>query len=380
MLESDEPGGAELFLLRLAEELRSRGHTVIPVGPARGTGWLGQKVRQAGFPWKTFHLARPIDPGCVWRLARLIRDHRVDVVHSHEFTMSVYGAAAAWLTGRPHIISMHGNEKMTAVWRRRAALRWAFQQSHEVIAVSEATRSSLESELGLRNAERIRVIRNGVPEVGGDRGAGRRRLGIGADELLIFTAGSVIPRKGHLILLRALDALRGTAVPKWRLVIAGWLVGDEPEKLRAFAAERGMTERLLLLGQRDDIPDLLAASDIFALPSLWEGLPLSMLEAMFAERPIVASRVAGVPEAVDSGVEGLLVPPGDVGALAEALGALLQDPELRARLGAAARARALRAFSIAAMTDAYLQLYRGEQTRVPVGSSLALGGASWPWL
>src|SRR5258706_10203442 len=113
MIESDEPGGAELVVVRLAEELRRRGHTVIPVGPAKGVGWLGEQLRQVGFEPRTFTLRPPVDWRCVRDLARMLSSLPVDVIHSHEFTMSVYGTAAALLIRRPHVITMHGSETMT---------------------------------------------------------------------------------------------------------------------------------------------------------------------------------------------------------------------------------------------------------------------------
>ena len=97
------------MVLRLSEELRALGHTVIPVGPAHGIGWLGDQYRSAGFSPQHFHLRRPLDPGCVRGLMQLFRRERVDLVHSHEFTMAVYGAAAAGLLGIPHVITLHGS-------------------------------------------------------------------------------------------------------------------------------------------------------------------------------------------------------------------------------------------------------------------------------
>src|SRR3954465_12377922 len=94
MLESDGPGGAEMMVFRLSEELRHRGHTVVPVGPANGIGWLGDLFRGAGVSPEVFRMRGPVDPGCLQRLVRLLREQRIDAIHSHEFTMAVYGAAA----------------------------------------------------------------------------------------------------------------------------------------------------------------------------------------------------------------------------------------------------------------------------------------------
>jgi glycosyltransferase involved in cell wall biosynthesis len=203
------------------------------------------------------------------------------------------------------------------------------------------------------------VIQNGAPERRGDREAGRHAIGASEGELVILAVGSLIPRKNHEHLIRCLAAGGSGHERSWRLAIAG--TGREMERLRSVARELAVDDRVRLLGPRDDIPDLLAGADIFALPSVWEGLPLALLEAMFAGKAIVASDVAGIPEAVDHGVEGLLVPPTDAAALSGALSDLLTSPELRLRLGNAARARAQGEFSMDTMTDAYERFYLGSQ-------------------
>jgi glycosyltransferase involved in cell wall biosynthesis len=352
MLESDGPGGAEQMLLHLAEELRRRGHEVVPVGPAAGCGWLASEFRHRGFDPATFRLRRAIDPACVAGLAETFRARGVDLAHSHEFTMAVYGAAAARRTGIPHLITMHGGRGGSARWRRRVALRWAFRASGAVVAVSDSTRVDLQRSLG--TSRRIEVVANGVPRRDGNRDRLRQELGIGDREILVAAVGNLYPVKGHEVLLRALAKVE--ADPPWRLAIAGR--GEEEERLRALADASGCADRVHLLGYRADIPDILAAADVFAMPSLSEGLPLAVIEAMFAARAIVASNVGGIPDAMEDGSEGLLVPPGDVIALGAALQRLVASPSLRASLGASARRRAESEFTTARMADQYEDLYR----------------------
>jgi glycosyltransferase involved in cell wall biosynthesis len=352
MLESDGPGGAEQMLLHLAEELRRRGHEVVPVGPATGCGWLAGEFRVRGFEPTTFRLRRAIDPSCVAGLAETFRTRRVELAHSHEFTMAVYGAAAARRTGIPHLITMHGGRGSAARWRRRVALRWACRASAGVVAVSKPTRVELQRFLG--SSTRIEVVANGVPRRDGSREHLRRELGIGDTEVLVVAVGNLYPVKGHEVLLRALDQVK--TGPPWRLAIAGR--GEELERLGAMAEARGWAGRVHLLGYRADIPDILAAADIFAMPSLSEGLPLALIEAMFAGRAIVASNVGGIPDAVEDGREALLVPPGDATALGAALQRLLSSPTLRASLGTAAQRRAESEFTTARMADQYEDLYR----------------------
>ncbi len=362
MLESDGPGGAELVVLRLAIELRRRGHEVVPVGPIDGVGWLGDRFREQGFAVESFGLRRAVDPSGPRRLGEILSKRGVQAVHSHEFTMTVYGAAAAHRLGVPHVATMHGSQTMTKAWRRRAALRWAFRRSRAVVAVSEATRVQLLEDLGI-GQETLALIRNGVPVVEGDAAGIRRELGLRDDEVVLLAVGNLDPRKGHRVLLAALQQLTavGAARP-WRLIIAGGRGGPEREPLMAYAAEHGFANRLHILGQREDVPDLQAAADIFVMPSLWEGLPLALLEAMIAGNACVASRTSGIPEAITHGVDGLLVPPGNVEDLAVELGKLLNDSALRVELGRAARQRALGEFTIEAMADRYEALLLGKKS------------------
>jgi glycosyltransferase involved in cell wall biosynthesis len=186
----------------------------------------------------------------------------------------------------------------------------------------------------------------------------RQELALRDDELLIVAIGNLYAVKGHITLLRALSALgTGAEAPAWRVAIAGR--GEEEAALRAFASEAGIASRVHLLGFRSDVPDILAAADVFTMPSRSEGLPLALVEAMATALPIVASDVGGIPEVVTRDLEAVLVPPEDAARLAEAIRWLLRDASHRTALGAAAQRRAYRDFSVTTMGDAYESLYRG---------------------
>ncbi|MEP7064406.1 MAG: glycosyltransferase family 4 protein [Gemmatimonadota bacterium] len=355
MIECDGPGGAELMILELAKELRERGHVVLPVGLAAGTGWLGARFVAAGFEPASFDLRRPIDLEAVRALTTILRDFRADVVHSHEFTMAIYGAAAARRAHARHVITMHGGLYYATAWRRRAALRWAMQRSAALVGVSDATAGALRQNLGI-SGSKVHVVPNGIPLRTGVRAKLRRELALAPGELLIVSVGNLYAVKGHAVLIDAMSTLRD--LEGWRVVIAGR--GEEEPRLRAQAAAAGIGDRVHLLGFRDDVADILAAGDIFTMPSLSEGLPLALVEGMSFGLPVVVTRVGGVPEVVTDGVEGLLVPPSDPAALANALRALLQDAPRRQHMGAAARTRAVRDYALSTMADRYERLYRGE--------------------
>lgn len=348
--------GAEVMMFQLANELRERGHSVLPVGPEGRDGWLKDRFLSAGFPWHTYLLRRALDFGCAIQMAALFRSLRADITHNHEFTASVYGAAAARLVGIPSVITWHGNQSTLTVRRRRLALRWAIDRSCATVAVSGDSQRHLSTTLGLP-PERVLVVRNGIPDTPGDRTRVRRELAIADNELLVLAVGTLTPRKAHRLLLDAMGEVdRRGGAPPWRVVIAG--EGVERSALEAQIASLGLTGRASLLGNRTDIPDLQAAADIFVMPSLWEGLPLAVLEAMFAGTALIATTASGIPEAVTDGESGLLVDPGDSTAIGAALHRLLTDPALRESLGSRARARAKAAFSIHGMADAYETEYR----------------------
>lgn len=353
--ESDGPGGAEQMLLHLGEALRDRGHEVLPVLPAEGYNWLQPRFREMGISPEPFRIRFPLDPVCLAHMVALLRRRRIDVVHSHEFAMAVYGTAATRLVGIPHVITLHGGRYYEAKRRRRTALRWACRNSRSVVTVSFVTRDRYAGCLRIA-PERLGVIPNGVPPQPGDRGRVRAELRLESEELLLVAVGNLYAVKGHATLIESLGALDARRPElKWRLAIAGR--GEEEAALSESAGDLGLSRRIHLLGYRSDIADVLAAADVFVMPSLSEGLPLALLEAMFAAKPVVASDVGGIPEVVRSGREALLVPPGNAEALERAIETVLSDSSLRDALGAAARRRVEARYTVSAMTDAYEELY-----------------------
>lgn len=357
MIESDGPGGAEMMVFRLTEELRRRGHSVLPVGPRNGTGWMGAMFRDAGIDQEFYWLKRPIDPSCVSRFVQLFRQHSIDVVHSHEFTMGVYGSTAARLLSIPHVLTIHGGLNTTKALRRRIALRWAIRCSGSAVAVSDATRDEFAENLGLDNSA-FNVVHNGVPSKRGNVDGVAKEFGVSPGEIVILAVGNLERNKNHRMLLEALVRLKKSGLSaRWKLIIAAGRGGPEREYLTDYVRNHRLEDRVHIVMDRSDIADLHALADIFVMPSLWEGLPMALLEAMVAGKAIIASATAGIPEAIRNGSEGVLVPPGDLDALTVALRTLLIDHARREELGAAAAARANREFTVEVMTDRYLAMY-----------------------
>lgn len=357
MLESDGPGGAEVMLLHLAEGLRRRGHEICPVLPDSGEGWLASQFVRRDFVPEVFSVHRAFDPVGLWGMTRTLRRRRVDLVHSHEFVMATYGGAASRLLGLPHVITMHGSRRFAEPWRRGAAMRWAVRKARGTAAVSRELATFMEHRLRLPPGC-VQVVPNGIEITQGDRTRTRESLGLTPEQILILAVGNLYPVKGHIVLLKSLAGLRLRRPDlEFTLAIAGR--GEEEENLRVFADSHDLGQRLMLLGYRQDVPDLLAAADIYVMPSISEGLPIALLEAMGAGKAIAASRVGSIPLVLGEGSAGLLAEAGNENSLAEALERLLDRPALRSELGREASARMKVEFGLDRMVDAYERLYTG---------------------
>jgi len=353
LIESDGPGGAERMVAQLAGELEGAGCPCVAFVPAGGEGWLGRELTAAGVTVETFQLTRPFSPQLSRELVTAFRRHRIDLAHGHEFSMAFYGAWAARRAGVPHVITMHGGRYYADRLRRRLVMRAAVTASGALVAVSEGLRTHLAHDLWL-GAKRITTIPNGVRFRPAAESTLRGELRLAPDDRLVVAVGNLYPVKGHRYLLDALARLAGDH-PNLHVAIAGR--GELATTLQEQAAALGIGARCHLLGLRPDVANVLAAADLFALPSLSEGLPLALLEAMFAARPIVASAVGDVPVALASGAAGVLVPPGDAAALADAIHRLLAQPFEAQRLSQSAQARAAAEYGIERMVQRYAGLY-----------------------
>jgi glycosyltransferase involved in cell wall biosynthesis len=356
LIESDGPGGAERMLASVAAELQSAGSDNLVLVPAGGEGWLARELSGTRVQVETYRLDRPFSPRFAKWLAARFREHRIMLAHSHEFSMAVYGTWAARLAGgTAHLFTMHGTRYYAERLRRRIALRAACQFSSAAVCVSQQLARLLARDLWIRPS-RVVSIPNGVrpPPRGATQSSLRDELGLASTDRLVVAVGNLYPVKGHRYLLEALAHL-GPRHPELHVAIAGRGELDAP--LRARARELQVDGRFHLLGLRSDIPNVLASADVFVLPSLSEGLPLALLEAMLAGRPVVATSVGEVPIVLDGGRAGLLVHPEDAPGLATAVSSLLSDPALARRVSAAALKRATERYTLDAMMEGYLALY-----------------------
>jgi glycosyltransferase involved in cell wall biosynthesis len=248
---------------------------------------------------------------------------------------------------------MHGSRYYAERLRRRIGLRLAAALSGSVVAVSQSLARHLSRDLWIR-ASRITTIPNGVRPVAVTGSTLRHELRLEPGDQLAVAVGNLYPVKGHAYLLEALGLL-ATRLPRLHVAIAGR--GELEGSLRARAHALQLDDRFHLLGLRSDVGNVLAGADVFVLPSLSEGLPLALLEAMLAGRPIVATAVGEVPTVLERGRAGVLVPPGDAAALADGMAGLLADPAQADHLRATAAARAAEEYTLGSMVETYVALY-----------------------
>jgi glycosyltransferase involved in cell wall biosynthesis len=354
ILSSFGMGGQERVALDLAARQRARGDGVITLALAAGP--MRADFAAAGVDTRVVDKPDGLSPSVIGRLAWILRQERVDVVHTHNPQALIYGAPAARLAGAAAIHTKHGANPDNA--RRVALRRLAARLCRFYVAVSPLT-----AEVAEKNREaprsRMRVVENGIDlsRFGPSPIAGaevRAELGIPLDAFIIGTVGRAAPEKNQALLLRA--SLPLIARGAW-LVVAG--DGPELPSLRA-AAPRGA----LFLGARRDTPRLYAAFDVFSLSSHTEGLPLVLPEAMASGLPVVSTAVGGIPTVISEGETGLLTPPGDERALTGALSSLFEDRARAQAMGAAARAWALARYDAARMVADYDTLYRASTSVV----------------
>lgn len=302
-----------------------------------------------------------LNPVMVWRLRRQLLRYQPDIVHTHLIHADLYGQLAARVVGVPGVSSVHSAHEF---YRRQpycSAARLAGHLARRIIAISDHVAHVL-AEARVVPWSRIRVVHYGIDSEGwsvadDDVAQERRSLGVAPGNIVVGIASRLVCGKGHEVLLRAFAKAARREVGL-QLLIAG--DGPNRPQVEAVARSEGISDRVSFLGYRDRMERFMAACDIVVFPTqpeLGEGFGLAALEAMAAGKPVVATRVASLPEVVADGVSGVLVEPGDIDGLGDALVRLAVDDRLRSRLGEAGRHRALELFSLEAMVDRTVAVY-----------------------
>ncbi len=334
-------GGAQSGLYYLLKNSRAVPDFTGEVCVIHEMGEFGKKLQEIGVRIHQFGLRNRFSPSIAFRLFLLIKKGNYQVVHVHLFPGLYWGAFLAWLFPNCRwIYTEH------SVWNKRRELpwarwleKWAYRQYDRVIAISESAGESLLTWQPWLKRKLI-VIPNGIDlsifDIPEEQAKQKRvESGVTGETFIILYAGRLVKEKGADILLQAASLLE---INNWRLFIAG--DGSEMKALTVQCERLGLNEKVQFLGSRADIPELMAASDLVVLPSRWEGLPLTLLEAMAAGKPVVACRVGGTPEVIEDGREGYLVPPENPGAMKAAIEKILHDPNQAKSFGQAGKRRA----------------------------------------
>jgi glycosyltransferase involved in cell wall biosynthesis len=351
-------GGAEGQLVSLARGLRGSPYTPVVACLSAVSEPHASLLASAGIEVKLFPRRGGRDLSRLRALSSWLRSRRPAVVHSWLVGANAYAYGATRLCGaRPFVASSRTSMSIESSIAR-ILHGWVFRRADAVIANSRAVGEFTSRYYGVRRSS-IHVVPNGVDMelfAGRDEAAGAIRAEAGAapGSPLVGTVGRLSPEKNIALFVSAAEAI-GTVMPGARFVVAG----DGPERaaLERESAERGLSGRILFLGDRADIPSVLSGMDIFVLPSATEGLPNAVMEAMAAGLPVVATRVGGTPEVVTEGVTGRLVDPGDAGAISRVVVELLGDAEGSRSMGSAGRERIRSEFSVARMVAATLGVY-----------------------
>jgi len=349
--------------------------TIVATRPIEGgSNTLLDAADQLGVPAIALSIGRGLDLVAVCRLVRLIRRRKIDVVQTHDSQTRRIGTLAAFLTGTRHITSVHGwifndRKELLARWIDQRLIR----RADGIITVSQRLKRDLEA-VGVPS-DRITPLQNAILlddyRYPGDSSDLRRKLRIDAGRPVVSIIGRLSPEKGHAVFLAAARMVL-REVPNAAFLV----VGDGPlrESLEFQAASMGIGSAVLFTGQISDMGSLYALTDVLAISSLTEGIPNVLLEAFAYGKPAVATAVGGIPEVLEDGVTGSLIPPGEATLLSQHLIALLRDDALRAKMGRAAQERIRTRFNFEHRTRALENLYRAASLDRPRRGARAILG------
>jgi glycosyltransferase involved in cell wall biosynthesis len=353
-------GGAEVLVDQMVRRLSRDFRCVVAV--LDEIGEIGERLIEDGFTVEHLHRQPGIDRNCARRLHEFANREGAQILHAHQYTPFFQAMLSRGVLGRrPVVFTEHGRHFPDTPSRKRSIVnRLLLRSCDRLVGCGEAVRQALIQNEGLPES-RIEVIYNGVdlralgkPSAGA-RDRLRAEFGYAPTDFVAVLVARLHELKDHQTALRAIDQARH-AIPGLRLLLAG--DGDQRAAIEATISERQLSQTVTLAGTRKDVADLLAASDVFLMSSISEGIPLTVIESMAARRPVVSTAVGGLPELIEHGVTGFLAPSGDHASLASSLVALHADPDLRARMAEAAARLAVEKFSLDGMLNSYRTVYR----------------------
>jgi glycosyltransferase involved in cell wall biosynthesis len=355
MIETSGPGGAENMLIRLICGLDEEKYDSVTC--LLKDGWLRHKLEERNIETLIFPQKRCIDISWLITVIKYIKKHNVRMLHTHEFAMNVNGSLLSQLINIPCVTTVHGKNYYTDKWYRKVAYRFVSRQSY-MVTVSEDIKNYLLENISI-NKNNIHIVINGINTDDYKFSKDRRKetrgsLGVNDKNIIIGAIGNLYVVKGHIYLVEAAKIVC-SKYPEARFIIAGR--GNQRNKLEAKIDELDLRENFSLLGFREDVPDMLNAFDIYVMSSLSEGTPLSILEAMSSNIPIVSTNVGGIKRIIQDGINGSLVNAKDSEQLADAIIRLIEDHDKANMLARNASELVKNDYSMAKMLAVYENIY-----------------------
>ncbi len=321
--------------------------------------WLDKKLDSLGVKYRVVPNERSYDPGFLWHIVKLVRREKFNLIHAHEFMMTVYGSVIGRLAGVPMIGTMHGKNYYPDKASRRRFLRMALSMSSRMVAVSKDLEGFISKTINVTGHRKLITLYNGIDvkkyDKAGDFAALRKELSIPSPAAIGITVGALFRVKG---LTHMLDALANISVTPEKLCMLIVGEGDQGGALKEQAKQLGLTEVVRFTGFRDDVPELLSLADFYVCSSLSEGLSLAIMEAMAVGLPVIATNVGGNSELIADGVNGFLVPRQDTRALGDRINEFIAKRDTMRPMGEKGRAIARQKFSLEAMIRHYQDLYQ----------------------
>lgn len=360
ILHSFEAGGLEEVVINLINNLNLNLFNVCVCSLTKG----GAFKNRISTKIKIFELNKKEgnDYLIPFRLMKLFKQEKIQIVHTHNWGTLCEGAVGAKLAHIPIIIHQEHGTLISVIKnkkRRRLTIKFLFNYiENQVIAVSNALKQAIIEFLNI-DKSKIITIHNGIQidkfDIIIDKTSKRKELGLTDDDIVVGTIGRLVPVKNQKVLIQAIKYLLNR-LPKIKLILIG--KGPLEEELKTFTQNLNLTNKVLFLGQRNDIPELLKIMDVFTLPSLHEGISITLLEAMASGLPVVATDVGGNPEVVINGKTGILIPPNDHIKLAEAINDIIQDKNKATLYACTAKMQIKNKFSLEKMVNKYENLYK----------------------
>lgn len=353
-------GGAEVLVDQMVRRMAEEFRCVVAV--LDDIGELGRRLHHDGIAVEHLQRSPGIDRRCARRLRRFADQQGAVLLHAHQCTPFFQAMLSRGFTGsRPVVFTEHGRHFPDYPSRKRMVVnRLLLQNEDRLIGCGGAVRTALIQNEGLPSS-RVEVIYNGVDLAAsaGSSADARQRIraefGYGEHDFVAVQVARLHELKDHQTALKTIDAVR-REVPHVRLLLAG--EGEQRQAIEDSVRRMGLQQHVTLAGTRSDVADLLAAADAFLMTSISEGIPLTVIEAMAAGKPVVSTAVGGIPEMIVHGQSGFLAASGDAKALAESLMALQKNPVLAAEMADLASREAEARFSLDAMLSSYRQVYQ----------------------